>query len=429
MQTTMTTTTATNGPVPGRRNARSDRRNTHIPGEPMTGALLDEWCRNASSDPRDWFSVDERRAATAAFSYDAAQHEGQRPRIPFGIAVITGPVGAGKSAVANYICSTYKLRGAECYHNGSFGYGRILRDERTWFSIINDAEPGSTIFMDEAASLNRIGRDNADIQGILLETAPTIRKQEVLALFATAASRRLGSGLREMADYYLRPVKLPIRPTARQARRYKRDGYPRGKNNPANFSFGLYIIRDNPYAPPDIFDSVLGLNRNPKVRGPAPVYFKQLKPRWMRQTMPLLDTFRPVPVAAALSVSREEVINIARGGDAAGSAGVEKDVRYWRVIGQFVRAFSTNELSIPPHPPPGVDYRPAFFKVSELHRRIRCDHVNVQQLSLVLREDMRLAPEGAKGYEILEVYQAVEAAYHRWHQDPATADQLMPGQE
>ena len=407
------------------REARSDRRTTRPLGVPMTGPLLEQWCVNASSDHRDWFSLEERRAAALNFQAQAARRARRNVRIPHGIVIITGAVGAGKSAIANYWSSLFAMHGAPVYHNGPFGYGHYIEDEREWFSSISNMPPGAVLFMDEAASFNRAGRDNADIQGLMIESFTTIRKQEALVIFATAASRRLGPALRQMADQLWRPMKLTVRYDQRQLRRYKREGFPRGKDNPGNFAFGLLMAKDNPYHEPDVFDEILGgVDPRQKRKHWRPdVYYRSLDVKWMRLVAPLLDTFRPVPIGAAMSVNREEVLRIGRG-EAVGGGG--RDDIYWLCVGQFVRAFSTGKLDIPPIMPAGQPHAPQYYKVSDLHRRISSE-LSVPQLSKVLREDLRLAPNGNRGYEILELFEAVQAAYNAWNAMPETENIQMPG--
>ena len=75
----------------------------------------------------------------------------------------------------------------------------------------------------------------------------------------------------------------------------------------------------------------------------------------MRLVAPLLGTFRPVPIGAAMSVNREEVLRIGRG-EAVG--GGSRDDIYWLCVGQFVRAFSTGKLDIPPRSIPACAGEP-----------------------------------------------------------------------
>ena len=202
----------------------NSRRANANPGTSVSGRLLREWCVNASSDERDWFSVGDRMRATQSFAaqVEVTGAEGsKRIRVPSALILLDGPRGAGKSAIADYFASQFKYGGAEVYHSGCFGYGRVL-EEREWYTAINNVKKGSVVFIDETHSVNRQGRDQADIQGIMNEQFAALRKQECLVFCASAMASRIGRVLREMADEIWRPQKMRVELSDRERRRRRR---------------------------------------------------------------------------------------------------------------------------------------------------------------------------------------------------------------
>ena len=389
---------------------RTDRRSNANPGTSMIGRLLDEWCRNANSDRRDWYSLDDRLYATQAFAKQTAKAkaQGRHPHVPAKLILIEGDRGDGKSAIANYYSTQFAHGGADVYHTGPFGYGRVL-EPHEWYTAMNNVPVGSVVFVDEAASVNRRGRDQADIQAIQNEQLTALRKQQCLVIYASALSRRMGSVIREEADEIWRPQKMRVVLTDREQRRRRRKKI-KPKDDPANYAYCVLRSDGKPYRPASLFDSVLGQEGDRDYS--PPIYRTVLDPVWMRLVMPLLDTFKPVPIGAAMAVSREQIIDIATGREpqARDKRQMLRDV----VIG-LARAFQTETLEIPPYPKPGEQYEPTYFTVTELRNATDLD-MSVRRFSAVLREDLRLVADGRKGYEILDLYEAVERVILQWEQ-------------
>ena len=87
---------------------------------------------------------------------------------------------------------------------------------------------------------------------------------------------------------------------------------------------------------------------------------------------------------------------------------------YYLTLGQFVRAFATGKLPIPPVPPPGREYQPVYCTSRELRDAIGSE-LPRGRLGRLLREDFHLSPRaGGQGYELLEVYEAVAGVYDLW---------------
>ena len=389
---------------------RTDRTTNAEPGIPITGRLLDEWCRNASSDKRDWYTIADRRHAVRCFAAQVAESKasGRRSEVPAKLILIEGDRGDGKSAIANYFSSQYACGGAEVYHTGPFGYGRALEPQE-WFTAMNNVRPGSVVFIDEAASVNRRGRDQADIQAIQNEQITALRKQECLVLYASALSRRMGNVIREEADEIWRPQKMRVVLSERERRR-RRGRRIRAKNDPANYAYCLLRSDGKPYRPPSIFDGVLGQERGREYS--APIYRKRLDPVWMRLVMPLLDTFKPVPIGAALAVNRDAVIDVATGRE---PKAINRNQRFWEVVFGVAKAFNEERLKIPPELPPGEQYRPVYMSPTEIRNATGLD-LSARRLGAVLREELRLVRHEGKGYEMLELYEAVERAAEYWQQ-------------
>ena len=87
---------------------------------------------------------------------------------------------------------------------------------------------------------------------------------------------------------------------------------------------------------------------------------------------------------------------------------------YYLTLGQFVRAFATGKLPIPPVPPPGLEYQPVYRTSRELRDAIGSE-LPRGRLGRLLREHFHLSPRaGGQGYEKLEVYEAVAGVYDLW---------------
>ena len=392
---------------------RTDRSSSVNPGTPMTGGLLEQWCKNASADPRDWYTMADRRHAVQTFAAAVEQSRaaGRRPRVPAKLILIECERGEGKSLVGDYFSSQYAWAGAEVYHTGCFGYGRTLAPDE-WFTAMNNVNPGSVVFIDEGASVNRQGRDQADIQAIQNEQATALRKQECLVFYASAMSRRMGRTLREEADEIWRPQKMKVVLGERERRR-RRHRRVRAKDDPANFAYSVLRSDGKPYRPASIFDEVLGQERENDYK--PPVYRKVLDPVWMRLVMPLLDTFKPVPIGAALAVSREAIIDMATGREPKAH---NKQQRLVDVVVGLAQAFNEGTLPVPPEPEPGTVYVPVYMTPTQIRNATPLD-LSPREFGAVLREELRLDRHD-KGYEVLELYEAVEKTVEFWNQQQGT---------
>lgn len=392
------------------------------PGAPLEGKLLEQWCENASRDERDWYTPEERHQHCLAYARRVEQAR-QRPqgRMPIAIVIIEGDVGEGKSALANYTCALQGARtGGQTYHSGPFGYGRVLTPEE-WFTSFNEVRKGSSVFIDEASNASRKGRDNADIQSILNQQGTVVRKQESLGLFASAMAEEMGSVLRGRADYIWRPRKRRLVLSDDDKERLRRRGRGRGgrgKSNPANFAYERYTVKDRPYRKGSLFDRALNMERDEK--GGQPVYRKPLSVRWMRRVMPLLDTFQKVPIAAALGVNRQDVIDLSLG-----RAPAPKELHQAQAVGWLAMAFNQGRLAIPPIPPSGLTYHPTYMTPSAILNATDCE-LGLTKFSAVLRGYLNLTRHGNKGYELLELYEAVMDAMTELG---PTLDSLLAGDD
>ena len=379
------------------------------PGTPLVGQLLEDWCHNACQDDRDWYIPEERYHS--CISYAARQEqvrERPRGRMPVAVVIIEGDVGEGKSALACYTAAWYGARtGGESYHSGCFGFGRVLTPTE-WFVAMNNVRKGSSLFIDESSNASRKGRDNADVQGILNQQGTVVRKQESLGIFASAMAEEMGSVLRRRADQIWRPQKRQMVLTPEARERFKRRGRGRGgrgKNNPGNFAYNRLSVTDRPYGRASMFDRVLGKDRDPK-QG-MPVYSKPLSIKWMRKIMPLLDTFQKVPIAAAMGVNRQDVIDMALGKTPSGQAGEE--MRNARMVGWLAMAFNDGSLTAPEDVLVGGNREPQYMTAGNILASTQCE-LGLAKFTKVLREYLGLKNSGRKGYDLLEVYEAVDAA-------------------
>ena len=393
-------------------------------GQPMQSLVLEEWCEKAASDARDWYTAEERYEACMLFSRHVARI-GKR-EAPFKSVVVEGEPGSGKTMICNYatalMAATY---GTDTYTDGSFGYGYMLTTEEM-LGGYNWLEKGSVMFIDEANQFDRIGRDNSDIQEIRASHYQVVRKNQCTILNASANADRMSRGTRSRCDEFWHPQKLAVKFSEEAKRRLGRQGRgsgPRGRGNPAHFAYAVLKAKDRPFRPASIFDAALGTERDPNAG--VPIFRQVLYISWMRKVAPMFDTFKKVPVGAALGVRREDVVNLATGHAPASFQGV--NIQYIESIGFLVHAFQTGLLTIPPDVGIGGIYHPQYMRVSEILAATGSPLGNTK-FSKILRDDLGLASDRSKGYEIGELYEVVLEA---WADLESTLDSLekQPGIE
>ena len=379
-------------------------------GTPMAGQLLEEWCHQASSDERDWFTAEERFHTCwswAQFLRDLRKRYGQRES-PFKSVIIEGEPGVGKSVVANYIATQLAATyGSTGYSDGTFGWDMVLTPDQM-LGGYNHLSKGASIFTDEANQYDRKGRDNSDVQEIRNSLYQVTRKRLIYSLLASANPDRISTGGRSRADEFWEPQKIDVRYSEEARERLQRSGQgrgPRGKNNPANFAFAVLKAKDRPYRPASMFDEAKGRKRNPKMG--IPIYRKVLSISWMRKTFPMIASFKDVDIGAALGASRQNVIDIARGKGDSGP-GHQGD-RIVETVLQLARAFSEGRLIVPPPLAPGKIYQPEYLTATEI-RNATTSMLGNQKFSAVLRDNLGLSAKRGKGYELLELYEAVNEA-------------------
>ena len=333
----------------------------------MEGELLEQWAINAASHPDDWYSAAQHYYTALRFQQALAERRRRRrfrrrPAVQR-IIFVEGPTGAGKNMIINHYLSLMAwFYGIEIYHVGCLGYGRMLQPEE-WYTCFNFTKIESAVFIDESASVNRKGRDNADIQGIQNEGSTTIRKQRLEVFHASARGPSgSGLGLRESIDEMWRPEKLEVRFSREEQERREGIAIPPFAD-PANFHYAYLYTDEKPFPAESAFDRIIG--RSDVDLKNLPIYRKHLDAKWMCQVNPLLDSFYEVPVGVATRVKRADVTALAGGdgsvlnhnaqraqrGQAQGTLvkrGAATAYQFWVEISNLNRAFREGRLDLPP---------------------------------------------------------------------------------
>ena len=225
------------------------------------------------------------------------------------IYIVEGDTGAGKSAACTYFNLLWTIQhGSDLCHNGMIGPGRHLEGgQLQWITAMDTIKTGTLVWLDEAASIIRHGRDSSDIQEFFNQSATGIRKKNAKLGLSSAMDYRIGSVARGTADRFWLPEKLELRldeKTLAKLRKALPKGETlRGKHDPRNFAYRLLTTSDKPYRPQSIFDPVTGRQDKPKV-----FYEQALSIRWLQAVMPCLDTFQDVPLGAGLTANRDDLL-------------------------------------------------------------------------------------------------------------------------
>ena len=82
----------------------------------------------------------------------------------------------------------------------------------------------------------------------------------------------------------------------------------------------------------------------------------------------------------------------------------------WLTLGQFVRAFASGALPRPPLLPGGMERGLVWYSARELRDAIGSE-LPRGRLGRLLRNEFHVYPRAGFGYELLEVYDAVQRAY------------------
>lgn len=375
-------------------------------GQPMEGQLLEEWCHNAASDARDWYTAEEHYEACVRFR--RFMDRLTKKEAPFKSIIIEGEPGTGKTNIANYTACLFAATfGVTPYSDSTFGYGMALTTEEM-LGAYNFLEKGAIMFIDEANQYDRIGRDNSDIQEIRASHYQVVRKNQCTIINASANADRMSRGTRSRCDEFWHPQKLTVRYSEEAKKRLLRLGQGkggRGKQNPGNFAYAVLKALDKPHRPPSIFDNALGRARDPKAG--IPIYRKILEISWMRKVSPLYNSFKKVDVAAALGADRQNVIDLALGKASGSYAGVE--VHYIETITYLSLAFFDGRLPMPESPLAGGVYHPTYMTASNIRNAAGLG-LGTFKLSEFLREQLGLVADPRKGFEMLELFNTVAEA-------------------
>ena len=112
-----------------------------------------------------------------------------------------------------------------------------------------------------------------------------------------------------------------------------------------------------------------------------------------------------------LAVSREKVIDLATGREPQAN---DRGQNIRDVVVALAVAFNTQKLPVPPVPQAGLMYEPTYLTATELRNVTDLD-LSVRRFAAVLRDELRLNSHDRKGYEILDVFGAVERIVDQWN--------------
>ena len=319
-----------------------------LPGRILEGARLEEWCHYACQDARDWYTPEERYVVIAAANEKLRQAKRSRnPSYKPEIYIVEGDTGAGKSATCTYFNLLWALRhGADLCHNGMMGPGRHLEGgQLEWITAMDRIRPGTQVWLDEAASIIRHGRDGSDIQEFFNQSATGIRKKNSKLGLSSAMDYRIGSVARGTADRFWLPERVEVRLDRKTFDRLRKS-LPRGesltgKHDPSNFAFRLLTTSDKPFRPESIFDPVTGRADKPRE------YFEQaLSIKWMQTVMPCLDTFQGVPLGAGLTAGRSDLVNYLNGRLVSDASDGPAPLRSTDVMRSIYGAFQAGDIAV-----------------------------------------------------------------------------------
>ena len=387
-------------------------------GQPMEGALLEEWCHQAAQHPKNWFTAEEHHEAAVRFAARLARIP--KRDAPFKSVIIEGEPGTGKSRVANYATTLMAVTyGVQVYTDvGTFFYGMALSDDEM-LGAFNFLERGAVFFMDEANQYDRMGRDNSILGELRASHYQVVRKNQCTIINASANSDRMSRGTRARCDEFWHPQQLQVKLSEDAKKRLGRKGQGkglRGRNYPGNHAFAILKALDRPYRPASIFDGALGQERDPKAG--VPIYRTILSVPWMRKVTPLFNSFKPVNIAAAQTADNADVLAIAQGKAASSYNGVS--YTYIETLAHLARAFFDGRLTVPPLPKEGGVYHPTFMRASDILHATDSP-LGTQKFSAVLRDDLGLSSVRGKGYEMATLYESLAGAL----QDPGIAPELQ----
>ena len=359
-----------------------------LPGTPVTEDDVVE----ASQDPRDWFSREQRLAVHRWIEarHAEARVGKKRPRFSYSTNMLVGRMGQGKSVLATATLLPLYEGGVPVFHNGSCLFGQALSIEEL-FLVIDQVPVGSAVFLDEIHTINTRNSELATPQMVQNQALAGLRKKNVLLLLGTAKPGMMGHTMLDDVEQLWVPERV----------RTRRSGDPPPRLAPrddaANFRYAYRAVKDYPFRRDGILEWV-GLER-PR-RGRKRWQTRIMDPATMRLAFMATDSFRPLLLGVNVRVNKGAVRSYLTGGTLERSQGDPQVGLLEEMCGAWWQAFQDGRLP-----------REGYVKAGELSR-LGGGRIHPAPLGAAIGRVLGLNPnghEGRRGYDLGELYAFLKA--------------------
>lgn len=268
----------------------------------------------ACGDPDDWFVPKQRLEAAKAAKLSYLRHKGvpnrwhptlKRKKFEWGLIVIAGPMGAGKSTFAMIDAYPWHEVGHQVFHPGGFLIGRIC-SYAEMYKIVDNVPLYSIVIFDEAHSGLESGMSQTAGVSAFTQLMAGLRKKRCRVFLPSAMCWMLPPSVKRMTTEVWKPFKPDFR---------LKPGVVvgHGLKDPRNFVLGLDIYDNDPFARAD--------DRNGGFMGFGPPSKTTLlgttvnSRRIVMRAMALVDTFKPVDPSVARQHATKAAQDQAESGD------------------------------------------------------------------------------------------------------------------
>ena len=248
----------------------------------------------ACGDPDDWFSARQRLEAAMAAKAAYNRHKGKplryhpilkQKKFKWGLIVIAGPMGAGKSTFAMIDSYSWHEAGHQVFHPGGFLIGRIC-SYAEMYNIVDNVPLYSIVIFDEAHSGLESGMSQTAGVAAFTQLMAGLRKKRCRVFLPSAMYWMLPPSIKRMTTEVWKPFKpeFRLKPGVMVGQ---------GLKDPRNFVLGVDIFDDEPFTRmddrhgfgPPSRSELLGTTVNSR--------------RIVMRAMALVDTFKPVDPSVA----------------------------------------------------------------------------------------------------------------------------------
>ena len=292
-------------------------------------AALPQWSREAFEDAlvntpdnlhRDAFNVKQHLDAwdfvNSEHRWARENNPGQPPKT--GLYLFSAPMGEGKTLGMGAIAlEAWMFQAVPCYSNMSLRFGYQISGAQI-YNIMERAEPGSIIVIDEIAALMDQFGGNANRIRNFVQSMTAFRKKGALMLAGSANEAGISSNVKIHADAIIEPRKNPQRVRLDHGSVAANAGdlpYPPFcylKHLPLAVPWaGKRVIEDTVRA---LVDDAYG-KANPRDRNNSNLLsnlgkfrrYREIPPGIIQLTAKVSDTLDRVPFGDAFDISRDEV--------------------------------------------------------------------------------------------------------------------------